>query len=141
MSTCSAVGRTSAHFGDGSLSGGVERQRQHAVEHARLDRQLRRGVLRGRSGRPSARTAAPRWSRYGDFFYDDANTEGQGAYTLANFRVGVRGSRLFVEGWLRNAFNTFYMPVAFAYPGLAPSGFVGESGAPRTFGVRAGVSF
>jgi hypothetical protein len=33
------------------------------------------------------------------------------------------------------------VPVAFPYPGLAQSGFVGENGAPRTFGVRAGVSF
>jgi outer membrane receptor protein involved in Fe transport len=43
--------------------------------------------------------------------------------------------------WVRNAFDTRYVPVAFAYPGLAPSGFVGEMGAPRTFGIRAGVNF
>ena len=34
-----------------------------------------------------------------------------------------------------------YIPVALPYPGLAPSGFVGEAGAPRTFGLRAGVTF
>ena len=27
----------------------------------------------------------------GRFFYDDQNTESQNAYTLANFRAGVRG--------------------------------------------------
>jgi iron complex outermembrane receptor protein len=78
---------------------------------------------------------------YGKFFYDDANTASQSAYSLANFRAGLRRSRVFAELWLRNAFDTHYIPVAFAYPGLAPSGFVGESGAPRTGGIRAGVTF
>ena len=77
----------------------------------------------------------------GDFEYDDANTEGQEAYTVSNFRGGVRGKYLFGEAWVRNAFDTRYIPLAFAYPGLAPSGFIGEMGAPRTFGVRAGVTF
>jgi len=78
---------------------------------------------------------------YGAFKYDDGNFEGQDEYSLANFRFGARSSRLFVEGWLRNAFDTQYIPVAFAYGELAPSGFVGESGRPRTFGITAGVSF
>jgi iron complex outermembrane receptor protein len=77
----------------------------------------------------------------GHYFYDDANTEGQGAHAQTTFRGGIRGGRLLVEGWVRNAFDTRYVPIAFAYPGLAPSGFVGESGAPRTFGLRAGVTF
>jgi hypothetical protein len=43
---------------------------------------------------------------------------------------------------VRNAFDTRYVPVAFAFdPRLAPSGFLGESGAPRTFGFHAGVGF
>jgi iron complex outermembrane receptor protein len=78
---------------------------------------------------------------YGDFQYDDANTAGQDAYTLTNLRAGIRARRAFFDVWVRNAFDTQYVPVAFPYPGLAQSGFVGESGAPRTFGVRAGVSF
>ena len=79
---------------------------------------------------------------YGAFKYDDLNQAGQDAYSLANFRGGVRGKLLFVEGWIRNAFDTHYVPVAFAYsPQLAPSGFIGESGRPRTFGLTAGVSF
>jgi iron complex outermembrane receptor protein len=77
----------------------------------------------------------------GAFKYDDANLEGQDAYSLVNFRGGVRGRRFFAEGWVRNAFNTTYIPVAFAYGPLAPSGFVGENGAPRTFGLSAGVTF
>jgi iron complex outermembrane receptor protein len=78
---------------------------------------------------------------YGAFRYDDLNLAGQDAYSLVNMRGGARGGRLFVEGWLRNAFDTKYVPVAFAYGPLAPSGFVGESGRPRTFGLTAGVSF
>jgi iron complex outermembrane receptor protein len=78
---------------------------------------------------------------YGAFEYDDTNTERQDAYTLTNLRAGIRAKRGFFDLWVRNAFDTRYVPVAFPYPGLAPSGFVGESGAPRTFGARAGVTF
>jgi outer membrane receptor protein involved in Fe transport len=48
---------------------------------------------------------------------------------------------VFAEAWVRNAFDTHYEPVSFAFGALAASGFLGESGAPRTFGVSAGVSF
>ena len=77
----------------------------------------------------------------GRFFYDDRNTAAQSAYTVANFRAGVRGKHWFAEGWVKNAFDTQYVPIALAYPGLAPSGFIGENGAPVTYGVRAGVQF
>ena len=78
---------------------------------------------------------------YGAFKYDDLNLEGQDAYSLANFRGGVRGRYVSVEAWIKNAFDTKYIPVAFAYGQLAPSGYIGEMGRPRTFGVNAGVSF
>jgi iron complex outermembrane receptor protein len=79
---------------------------------------------------------------YGAFKYDDLNLAEQEAYSLTNLRFGARGRRLFVEGWVRNAFDTRYVPVAFPYAQqLAPSGFIGESGRPRTFGLTAGVSF
>ncbi len=76
---------------------------------------------------------------YGAFDYDDRNTQGQDAYTLVNLRAGGRRDRLFAEFWIRNAFDTDYIPVAFPYS--SASGFIGESGRPRTFGVRAGVVF
>jgi iron complex outermembrane receptor protein len=79
--------------------------------------------------------------RYGAFQYDDANTLGQEAYALTNLRAGLRGKRLFGEAWIRNAFDAHYIPTAFPQPGLAPSGFLGESGAPRTFGIRVGTTF
>jgi len=79
---------------------------------------------------------------YGAFQFDDANTAGQDAYALTNIRGGMRSGRMFVEGWIRNAFNSEYILTAFAYsPLLAPSGFIGENGPARTFGIRAGVSF
>jgi iron complex outermembrane receptor protein len=77
----------------------------------------------------------------GAFYYDDTNTQQQDAYALANFRAGVRRRMFFAEGWIRNAFDTTYIPVAFAYGQLAPSGFIGENGAPRTFGLSAGFTF
>ena len=80
-------------------------------------------------------------SASGKFHYDDANTAAQDAYSLVNVRAGVRSRLVFVEAWVRNAFDTRYVPLAFAYPGLAPSGFVGEPGRPRTFGFSAGVTF
>ena len=78
---------------------------------------------------------------YGAFQYDDQNREGQDAYSLANFRGGVRSRFFFADLWIRNAFDTRYVPIAFSYASFAPSGFVGEMGAPRTFGVSAGVTF
>jgi iron complex outermembrane receptor protein len=134
------LGTTSAHFGSGSTSGGVN------VSGNRISNApsytLNAGVQLSHAlkGRATFQGRAEVVS-FGEYQYDDANTQAQGAYALANFRAGVHYSRLFVEYWMRNAFNTFYIPVAFAYPGLAPSGFVGESGAPRTFGVRAVVAF
>ena len=76
---------------------------------------------------------------YGAFKYDDANLAEQEAYSLANFRAGVESRYFFAEGWIRNAFDTNYIPVAFAFP--SQSGFLGESGRPRTFGITAGVRF
>ena len=77
---------------------------------------------------------------YGSFQYDDMNTASQAAYSLADFRGGVRSKRVFGEAWVRNAFDTRYIPVAFQYV-FAQSGFIGEQGKPRTFGVRFGVTF
>jgi iron complex outermembrane receptor protein len=78
---------------------------------------------------------------HGAFKYDEANTEGQDAYALMNLRAGFRRRMFFAEGWVKNLFDTEYIPVAFAYGQLAPSGFIGESGAPRTFGLSAGIVF
>jgi len=80
---------------------------------------------------------------YGGFAYDPSNQASQSAYSIANFRGGMRGKHWFAEGWARNAFDSNYVPIAIAYGGFlgAPSGYVGESGAPVTFGVKAGILF
>ena len=79
---------------------------------------------------------------YGAFHYDDANLAEQEAYSLANFRGGARWKYLVAEAWIRNAFDSRYIPVAFDYdPRLAPSGFIGENGRPRTFGITGGLRF
>jgi len=77
----------------------------------------------------------------GAFSYDEANSEGQDAYSLVNLRAGARVKRFFADVWLRNAFDTSYVPIAIPYPGFAPSGFIGENGRPRTFGVTVGTTF
>jgi len=73
--------------------------------------------------------------------YNDANTIGQDAYSLVNLRAGVARGMLLGEVFMRNAFDTRYIPLAFSYPSFAPSGFMGEMGAPRTMGIRVGVRF
>jgi iron complex outermembrane receptor protein len=134
------VGYTNARFADGSVSSGAD------VGGNRLANTPDYTANFGGQYSMSVTTATSLFARAevvvrGSYEYDDANTRGQDAYSIANFRSGVRGKRLFAEAWIRNAFDMRYVPLAFAYPGLAPSGFIGEIGAPRTFGIRAGVTF
>jgi iron complex outermembrane receptor protein len=134
-----SVGYTHARFGAGSFSNGLDvedNKLPNTPEYTvgagvQYTRELGRARLVGRADAVV----------YGSFEYDDANTLGQEAYSLVNLRLGVSGGFLTGEVMLRNAFDTRYIPVAFAYPGLAPSGFVGEMGAPRTLTVSAGVRF
>jgi iron complex outermembrane recepter protein len=135
-----AFGYTRARFGAGSVSGGqsvADNRIPNTPEYtATLGAQLSRAVRPGILAYGRAETVF-----YGAFAYDEANLAEQDAYAIANFRAGARGRLLFAEAWVRNAFDTHYVPVAFAYGGLAPSGFIGESGRPRTFGVTVGVTF
>ena len=70
----------------------------------------------------------------GRYYYAAANNASQGAYTLVNARLGVETGEWRLEGWVQNANDTDYVPLAFPLA-LAPSGYVGEAGAPRTYGV------
>jgi iron complex outermembrane receptor protein len=78
---------------------------------------------------------------YGSFQYNNANTLGQDAYSLFNFRIAAEHRFLTGEILVRNAFDTRYIPLAFPYPGFAPSGYMGEMGAPRTIVATVGVRF
>ncbi len=135
-----SAGYTRARFGAGSTSSGADvsgKRIPNTPDYtATIGTQLSHALAPGIRLYGHAEAVL-----YGAFRYDDANVEGQDAYSLANFRAGVRGRLVFAEAWVRNAFDTKYIPVAFAYGQLAPSGFVGESGRPRTFGITAGVTF
>jgi iron complex outermembrane recepter protein len=76
----------------------------------------------------------------GDYYYDAFNVQGQDAFKLVDLRLGLKGGQWLVEGWIKNAFEEEYIPVAFAYS-MAQSGYIGDSGAPATFGLRAGLTF
>jgi len=135
-----SYGLTHARFRDGSSSSGVN------VSGNKLPSTPDHTVA---FGGQFSRTLSAALSMYssaevsfnGGFEYNDANTRGQEAFSLANFRGGVRGRYFSVEAWVRNAFDTRYIPIAFAYSSFAPSGFVGEMGAPRRYGIGLGVSF
>jgi len=134
-----SFGLTDARFGDGTSSNGVDVS-DNTIPNT-PDYTAAFGAHLTRTLTPAATLYGHgEMVFYGAFKYDDANLAGQDAYSLANFRAGVRGRYLFAEGWIRNAFDSAYVPVAFAFPGAA-SGFLGESGRPRTFGVTAGLRF
>ena len=76
----------------------------------------------------------------GSYAYDSTNAVGQSAYSVANFRLGLRNQHWFTEVFANNAFGSKYVPIAIQFPGSA-SGYIGEMGAPVTVGVRAGIKF
>jgi iron complex outermembrane receptor protein len=136
-----ALGFTNATFKQGSVSGGVSvggLDIPNTPDYtATVGAQLSRALSASRTVYGRAEITA-----YGAYHYDDLNRAGQDAYALTNFRGGLRAGRLIGEAWVRNVFDTRYIPVAFPFDlALAPSGFLGESGTPRTFGINVGVTF
>jgi iron complex outermembrane receptor protein len=132
-----SLGFTHARFGD-ETPGVTDNKVPNTPDHTlTFGGQLSRNIGRGLSafGRGEV------WFN-GGFEYDESNMARQDAYSIANFRGGVRARNIFFEGWLKNAFNTEYIPVAFAYNTFfAPSGYVGEMGAPRRYGFTIGANF
>jgi iron complex outermembrane receptor protein len=133
-----AVGYTHARFGDGSTSSGVNVAGNDLPSTPDYTVSFGAQYSYNFNGRLTAYGRAEA-TTLGSFFYDDFNTGKQDAYSLANFRAGVRRQMVFVETWVKNAFDTEYVPLAFQFG--SPSGFLGEMGAPRTFGVTFGVTF
>jgi iron complex outermembrane recepter protein len=133
------LGYTNARFSDGSTANGLDVSENEIPNTpnvtfnlgAQYGRTLNFGTVYGRADVVV----------YGPFKYDELNLEGQDAYALTNLRLGARRNLFFAEAWIKNVFDTKYIPIAFAYGNLAPSGFIGESGAPRTFGLSVGVKF
>ena len=135
-----SAGLTRARFRDGSASGGVDvsgKELPNAPGYtAWFGAQFSRAM-----GSASSCFARADVGVTGSYHYDEANTVRQDAYALVNVRAGLRSRWFIAEAWLKNALDTRYVPVAFAYPGLAPSGFLGEPGNPRTYGVSLGIGF
>ncbi|MBY0497347.1 MAG: TonB-dependent receptor [Cyanobacteria bacterium] len=135
-----AVGFTNAKFAAGTFANGVavdDNDLPYTPDYtATFGGQMTRAINSAISGFARAEVVLS-----GAFSYDEANSEGQDAYTLVNLRAGARARRLFGEVWVRNAFDTRYVPIAIPYPGFAPSGFIGENGRPRTFGITIGTTF
>lgn len=135
-----SAGSTDAVFKAGSNSGGVNVSGKTISNTPSFTTMVGAQLSRALNASASLYARAEAVTT-GGFQYDDANTAGQKAYTLANVRAGVRGKKMFAEAWVKNAFNTTYIPLAFSYANFAPSGFIGEMGRPRTFGIRGGVTF
>jgi len=134
-----AIGYTHARFSAGSVSSGVN------VEGNKIpnmpDYTTSAGVQYSHPFGAATFVGRADAVFYGSFQYNDQNSMAQDAYSLVNFRFAVTSRFLTGELLLRNAFDTKYIPVAFPYPAFAPSGFVGEMGAPRTVSFTAGVRF
>ena len=135
-----AVGFTNAKFAAGTMAAGVvvdDNDLPYTPDYtATFGAQLSKPITSAMRGFARAEVVMT-----GAFAYDEANSEGQDAYSLVNLRAGTRLRRLTVEAWVRNAFDTRYVPIAIPYPGFAPSGFIGEHGRPRTFGITIGTTF
>ena len=134
-----SAGLTHARFRDGSSSGGVDVSGKELPNAPAYTAWF--GAQVSRKAGTSSCFARADIGITGAYHYDEANTARQDAYALVNVRAGLRSRWLIAEAWLKNALDTRYVPVAFAYPGLAPSGFLGEPGQPRTYGVSLGIGF
>ena len=135
-----AIGFTNATFAAGTMANGVavdDNDLPYTPDYtATFGGQLSRTLTSAINGFARAEVVMS-----GAFSYDEANSEGQDAYSLVNLKAGARARYVFAEVWMRNAFDTSYVPIAIPYPGFAPSGFIGENGRPRTFGITIGTRF
>jgi len=133
------AGLLDTEFGDGSQSGGVDVSGNNLPFAPRLT---------GRAGALLTGKLRGGWQGYaradllytGKYDYDALNGAAQPAYTLVNLHLGADRGPWRVDGWVNNLFNQHYIPVAFSVQ-LMPSGYAGESGAPRTLGLSLRYRF
>jgi iron complex outermembrane receptor protein len=132
------AGYTDARFLSGSFDSGVNvtGKKLHFTPDYTANGGMQYSIAVSKNATAYARAEV---AAYGQYQYDNQNTAAQPAYSIANFRAGLRGKHWFAEGWVRNALDTHYVPIALAYN--SPSRFIGESGAPVTFGFRSGLTF
>lgn len=135
----STLGLTNARFSSGSRSSGVD-VADNKIPYT-PDYTMSLGAQWSRTYNEMAVVGRADVVFYGAFEYDDTNSLGQEGYSLVNLRATVSRGLLTGELFIRNAFDTRYVPIAFPFPNFAPSGFIGELGAPRTAGVSIGIRF
>ena len=139
LSLSGGIGLLSTEFDEGSTSGGADvggndlpfapSMTWHAgTEYAQVIRDRLTGFVRLEG------------IGTGRYYYDAVNGASQEDYTLVNLRAGLKTGEWRMEAWTANLFDEDYVPLAFSYQ-LAPSGYVGESGVPRTFGVSVARVF
>lgn len=135
------VGVLSSAFGAGSMSAGADVS-DHTLPMA--------PSMTGHIGAQLTRSIAQRTNGYlrveaqytGQYYYDATNNEAQSGFTLVNLHLGATHGAWRAEIWSKNLFNQPYCPLAYPVPaGLTPSGYVAESGAPRTYGVSLSRKF
>ncbi len=76
----------------------------------------------------------------GRFYYDASNLQSE-RYELLNLRIGGGGERWRIEGFMENALDERYVPIAFQINPADPTLFAGESAGPRTYGVTVRLSW
>ena len=81
--------------------------------------------------------------QYFDFFNDKQAVgplaKGQKSYALVNGRIQYSTDRYHVAVWSRNIFNKYYIAYGLNLELFGDDYF--SPGAPRTFGIEAGIKF
>ena len=134
------LGCLNAEFGNGSMSAG-ENVSGYTLPMA--------PHFTGHLGVQLSRNLTPHTSGYvrieeqytGFYYYDASNTAAQPGYSLVNLHLGAEHGAWRAEAWAKNLFNQPYCPVAFPDEGATQSGYVAETGAPRTIGVSVTRKF
>lgn len=137
-----SVGTVDSRFAAGSLSSGLNvggRRLPNTPSYTgHLGTQLTRDLAPGLAGfvRVQVNTVGP-------YHYSDLpGSPMQTNYSLTDVRAGVRARSWYAEASVRNLFDKAYIPIALPYStAFAPSGFIGECGAPLTFTLRGGLRF
>ena len=81
------------------------------------------------------------WFHVGEFAYDASGAATE-RYNLTNLRLGWARNQVRVEGFVNNLLEEEYIGIAFdANPSPVASSYVGQNGAPRTFGLSMSVTF
>ena len=132
------VGTTDAHFGAGSQSSGVDVSGNERCRTPPATRRRRAASSRGRlgPGRVDATGARTSCSTGVPLRRPEPRRAGRLLARQPARRASGPGHSA-LEGWVKNAFDTTYVPVAFAYGGLTPSGLHRRNRpSPHVRGVR-----